>query len=111
MINVYNAANSLEAHLIKNLLEQQDIPVFIQGEHLQSGVGEIPAIGLVTLHVDNSHYNQAKQLIQIWENTAVEHDDLHDYQSTGEKFVEVGRAAFYVVLGFMACIAAIYWLN
>ena len=111
MIIVYHAANSLEAHLIKNLLEQHDIPVFIQGEHLQSGVGEIPAIGLVTVQIDNSHYNQAKQLIKIWENTVVEHDDLQDYQSTGEKFVEIARAAFYVALGFIACIAAIYWFN
>jgi hypothetical protein len=63
---VYNAANSLEAHMIRGLLEQQNIPAYVHGEHLQSGIGEIPAIGLVNVNVDDENYQAAKTVIQNW---------------------------------------------
>lgn len=42
---VYDAHHSLDAHVVKNLLENEGIAAFIQGEHLQGGVGELAAIG------------------------------------------------------------------
>lgn len=71
MITVYNAANSIEAHLIKNLLEQQEIPAYVFGDYLQGGVGEIPAIGLVTVNVSNSDYAKAKEFVDAWNNSTV----------------------------------------
>lgn len=71
MITVYNASNSIEAHLIKNLLEQQEIPAYVFGEHLQGGVGEIPAIGLVTVNVADSDYTKAKEIIDAWDAATV----------------------------------------
>lgn len=68
MIIVYSAANSLEAHMIKGLLEQHEIPAYVQGEHLQSGVGELPAIsGLVKVSVDNENKEKAIKVIKNWE--------------------------------------------
>ncbi|MBA4026986.1 MAG: DUF2007 domain-containing protein [Cyanobacteria bacterium DS3.002] len=67
MIVIYNAANSIEAHLIKNLLEQQEIPAYVFGDFLQGGVGEIPAIGLVTVNVADSDYVKAKEIIDAWD--------------------------------------------
>ena len=65
---VYSAANNLEAHMIKGMLEQQSIPAYIQGEHLQSGIGELPAIsGFVKISVDNANVIAAKKIIKEWE--------------------------------------------
>lgn len=74
---VYNATNSLEAHMIRGLLEQQDIPAYVHGEHLQSGVGEIPTIGLVKVNVDDENYQAAKKIIQNWEKAESVHSKIH----------------------------------
>ncbi len=71
MIVVYNAANSIEAYLIKNLLEQQEIPAYVFGDYLQGGVGEIPAIGLVTVNVSDSDYTNAKEIVNAWDAATV----------------------------------------
>ena len=68
MIIVYSAANNLEAHMIKGVLEQQEIPAYIQGEHLQSGAGELPAMsGLVKISVDDVNRDAARKIIKEWE--------------------------------------------
>lgn len=67
MITVYHANNSLDAHLIKNLLIQQEIQAYVLGEHLQSGVGEIPALGLVRVSVSDDDYPAAKRIVDEWD--------------------------------------------
>ncbi len=74
MITVYNASNSTEAHLIKNLLEQQEITAYVFGDYLQGGVGEIPAIGLVTVNVADSDYTKAKEVVDAWDSGIVIED-------------------------------------
>jgi len=74
MMTVYNALNSLDGHIIKSLLEQQDIPAFVLGEHLQSGVGEVPAIGLIRVSVSDSDYPRAKEIIDAWDASTVIED-------------------------------------
>ncbi|MGQ0442380.1 MAG: putative signal transducing protein [Methylophilaceae bacterium] len=71
MITVYNASNSIEAHLIKNLLEQQAIIAYVFGDFLQGGVGEIPAMGLVTVNVSDSDYTKAKAIVDAWDSSSV----------------------------------------
>ena len=71
MIVVYNAANSIEAYLIKNLLEQQEISAYVFGDYLQGGVGEIPAIGLVSVNVSDSDYAKAKEIVDAWDTATV----------------------------------------
>ena len=75
---VYNASNSIEAYLIKNLLEQQEILAYVFGDHLQGGVGEIPAIGLVTVNVSDSDYTRAKEIIDEWDASVIIEDFLAD---------------------------------
>ena len=76
MIVIYNAANSIEAFLIKNLLEQQEISAYVFGDYLQGGVGEIPAIGLVTVNVSDSDYTKAKEIVDAWDaSTVIENID------------------------------------
>lgn len=67
MIIVYHAANSLDANMIKGLLEQYAIRAFIQGEYLQGGVGQLPTADLVTVSVADEHQIEAKKIIGKWE--------------------------------------------
>lgn len=64
---LYEASNSLEAHMILNLLEQVGLSGRIDGELLQGGMGELPASGLVRIMVAETDYTQARQIIQQWE--------------------------------------------
>ena len=75
---VYHASNSIEAYLIKNLLEQQEIPAYVFGDYLQGGVGEIPAIGLVTVNVSDSDYTRAKEIVDEWDASVIVEDFLAD---------------------------------
>jgi hypothetical protein len=64
MVKLYGAEDSIEAHLIKHMLEQQQIPVFISGEHLQGGAGELPAGGLVDIWVLDDCYDDALDVLE-----------------------------------------------
>lgn len=53
--------------MILNLLEQTGVSARIDGEYLQGGVGELQAIGLVRVMIEESDYPEAKQIIQEWD--------------------------------------------
>ncbi len=67
MKTVYEASSAVEAHMLQDLLQQQDIPSHIHGEFLTGAVGELPAAGLVRLVVEDDHYSQARAAIAQWE--------------------------------------------
>lgn len=56
---VYRANNLIEAHLAKHALEGLDIPVFIFGESLLGGAGELPLFGVLRVCVPESHLDEA----------------------------------------------------
>jgi hypothetical protein len=66
--SVFEASSGLEAHMILNLLEQRGISGRIEGEYLQGGVGELPALGLVRVLVAEEDYAAARQTIGEWES-------------------------------------------
>ena len=43
---IFNAANAIEANVIKGLLEGEGITVTLQGEHLSGAIGELPPTDL-----------------------------------------------------------------
>jgi hypothetical protein len=67
MKRIYEAANSIEAHMIVHLLTEAGIEAHVQGEHLQSGAGELPLGGLVGVTVDDEDVVPARRLIKEWE--------------------------------------------
>ena len=69
---VYRASNALDAHLVKNVLEQEDIKAWIEGEYLQGGVGDLQAIDLIRVVVSEADKAQAKKIVSDWEATPVE---------------------------------------
>lgn len=75
MISVFRGSNYIEAQLLKGLLEQRGISVHLQGALLQGGVGELPAIGHLSLMVDEADRVAAERLIAAYERGELALDD------------------------------------
>lgn len=83
MIIVYRAANIADAHLIRQLLESEGIPAFIQGEYLQGAVGELPANTEILVSVADERADAALEMIKEWQAaTPVELEDGPDEAAT-----------------------------
>ena len=67
MINVYDAPNSLEAHMVLNLLEQAGISGRIDGEYLQGAAGELPPGRLIRVMVEEGDVEDAMAIIREWD--------------------------------------------
>lgn len=67
MVPLYAADSTIDAYLLKGLLEQQGIEVRIIGEFLQGAVGELPASGLVQVLVPEEDYAAALATLQAFE--------------------------------------------
>jgi hypothetical protein len=67
MIIVYRAANIADAHLIRQMLEREGIPAFIQGEYLQGAVGELPANTEILVRTADEYFDAARAIVDEWE--------------------------------------------
>ena len=67
MKTVYDASNNIEAHLVMHQLQQAGLDATIQGEHLQGGIGELPAAGNIRVQVPAKDTELARQVIADWE--------------------------------------------
>lgn len=68
-IKVYDAANNLEAHSIKGMLESEHIEVQLRGESLASAAGELPADVLqVGIWVREEQASSARRRVEQYEN-------------------------------------------
>lgn len=68
MIIAYRAANIADAHLVRQMLEAEGIPAFIQGEYLQGAVGELPANTEILVRVSDDRYDDARAVVVEWES-------------------------------------------
>ena len=57
---VYEPENLIDAHLVKGVLEQAGIPVYLRGEFLVGGIGELPVPGLLALCVPEACEREAR---------------------------------------------------
>ena len=64
MRTVYEAANIIDAHLVKQALEGVEIPAFIRGEALTGGIGELGVFGLVAVMVPDAAWPAAREVVQ-----------------------------------------------
>jgi len=60
---VYEAAGIIDAHLVKHALEAAEIPVFLNGEALLGGMGELPLFGVVQVCVPDSAWPEAREVV------------------------------------------------
>ncbi len=63
MVKLFSADDTIEAHLLRHMLEQQGMQAFITGEHLESAIGELPAAGLVDVWVLEEHLEDAQDVL------------------------------------------------
>ncbi|MGH8084760.1 MAG: DUF2007 domain-containing protein [Lysobacter sp.] len=64
---VYEAAGIIDAHLVKHALEAAEIPVFLKGEALLGGMGELPLFGVVQVCVPDSAWPEARGVVDALE--------------------------------------------
>ena len=74
MIAVYDALNSLEAHALKIYLIGNGINAKVGGDYLQGAMGDLPALGIVRVFVEDRDRIRAEQLIQKYQEQDTEDD-------------------------------------
>ena len=64
MRTVYEAANLIDAHLVRQALEAEGIPAFVRGEALIGGMGDLGVFGLVAVMVPEDAWPQARDCVE-----------------------------------------------
>ncbi len=67
MVKVFTAKNSIEANIVKGMLEANDIPAYVEGEYLQGAIGELSAIDFAFVSVDNINESKALNIVNEYE--------------------------------------------
>ena len=78
MRTVYEAANIIDAHLVRMALEAEGIPAFVRGEALTGGMGELGVFGLVAVMVPDAAWPQARDVVmalQLGERALADDDE------------------------------------
>lgn len=68
MIAIYHPVNLFEAQCLKDLLNHHHIFCHLAGADLTGAIGELPAIGLLALQVDDQDAGLARQLIEEYQS-------------------------------------------
>jgi hypothetical protein len=77
MISVYRGSDYLQAQLLAGLLQQHGIEVFLQGAALQGALGELPAVGHLSIMIDPKDQNAARTLLAAYERGELAIDDSY----------------------------------
>ena len=67
MISVYQGSDYFEAQVLKGLMEQEGLQVFLQGAALQGGLGDVPALGHLSITVNDADQRRAEEIIAAYE--------------------------------------------
>jgi hypothetical protein len=60
----YRAESLIDAHLVKDALEREEIPAFVAGEYLTGAVGQLPALDYVAVMVPDSSLEAADAVVR-----------------------------------------------
>ena len=61
MIEVYRGSDFFEGQLLKGLMEQDGLQVFLNGTALQGGLGEVPALGHLSITVNDADRRKSRR--------------------------------------------------
>ncbi|MBT5798148.1 MAG: DUF2007 domain-containing protein [Porticoccaceae bacterium] len=67
MISVYRGSDYFEAQLLRDLIEQAGLQVFLHGASLQGGLGEIAVMGHLSIMVNESDQANASDIVAAYE--------------------------------------------
>ena len=88
MISVYRGSDYFEAQLLTGLMEQEGLRVFLQGAALQGGMGDLPALGHLSITVNDADQARAEEIIAAYENGDYSLDELKRYAEALEEKIE-----------------------
>ncbi len=77
---VYEAANVIDAHLVRQALEHAGVPAWVRGEALTGGMGELGVFGLVAVMVPDDCAITAREVVdalQLGVNRILAGDERH----------------------------------
>lgn len=67
MQRIHEPADLMEAQMLMSMLRSEGIKVYLQGADLVGGMGELPALGLLGLMVDDEDAQRAQALIASYQ--------------------------------------------
>ena len=67
MIEIYRGSDYFIGQLLKGLMEQDGLQVFLHGAALQGGLGEVPALGHLSITVDDADRERAEEIVAAYE--------------------------------------------
>ena len=67
MIEVYRSSDYIEGQLLKGLMEQEGMQVFLTGAALQGGLGEVPVMGHISISVNEVDHRRAQEIVESFE--------------------------------------------
>ncbi|NLY12899.1 MAG: DUF2007 domain-containing protein [Gammaproteobacteria bacterium] len=67
MQRIHEPADLMEAQMLISMLRSEGIQVYLQGADLVGGMGELPALGLLGLMVEDEQVQQARALIASYQ--------------------------------------------
>lgn len=75
MTSVFRCSDYFEAQLLAGLLREHGIGVFLQGALAHGGIGELPAMGHLSIMVDEADRTAAERIIKAYERGELAIDD------------------------------------
>ncbi len=70
MQRIYEPQDLLEAELLLGMLASEGVEAHLAGRHLLGAVGELPALGLLGLLVEDEEVERARRLIAAYNAAA-----------------------------------------
>lgn len=67
MKSVFEASNTVEAHMMLHLLRQHGLAGRVEGEYLTGAMGDLPVTGLVRVVVEEPDYEAARAVVAAFE--------------------------------------------
>lgn len=108
MIKVYDASNSIEAHMIANLLEQEGIEARVDGEYLQGGIGDLQAIDMIRVMVSEESYPAAQNIIKTFEAKQPKDEAAYNARHSNYALVTTGLCLISFLLGVISATLMFY---
>lgn len=76
---VYRAENIIDAHLVRNVLEDAGIRAHVGGEYLIGAMGELPVMGLLSVMVAEHDLPAASDLVARVDAELAERRQVEDF--------------------------------
>lgn len=88
MQRIHEPVDLIEAQMLISMLHSEGIAVHLQGADLIGGMGELPALGLLGLMVDDQHAIRARELIVGYQQATPLMDEAQEALADPHGFLE-----------------------